>query len=299
MYTSFKQIEEAVIARGGKKRLALAASADDVTLQSVVEAQHKGIIEAQLIGDKDKTVGILKELGEDPDQYLIIDEPDPVKAIHIACGRIKDGDADMPMKGLMQSADYLRAILDKNYGFIPEKGILTEATVFEYGGRLITATDCAVVISPDYSEKVKILNNAVSFCHELGFESPKVAVIGPVETVNSKIQSTVDAAMLTMANRRGQIKGCLVDGPLALDNAISASAAKHKGIVSDVAGYADILLLPDLNSGNLMLKAIIYMMNTVSSCNMVGANIPVVMTSRSDNPENKYNSILTAVVRLK
>ena len=287
------------MAQGIKKRLVLAASADDVTLESVVEAQHRGIIEAQLIGDKDKTVGILKELGEDPDQYLIIDEPDPVKAIHLACGRIKDGEADMPMKGLMQSADYLRAILDKNYGFIPERGILTEATIFEFGGRLITATDCAVVINPDYNEKVKILNNAVRFCHELGFETPKAAVIAPVETVNPKIQSTVDAAMMTMANRRGQIKGCLVDGPLALDNAISVEAAKHKGIVSEVAGHADILLLPNLDSGNLMLKAVIHMMNTVSSSNMIGTNIPVVMTSRSDTPENKYNSILTAVVRVK
>ena len=298
MYTSFKQIEESVIARGGKKRLALAASVDDVTLKSVVEAQHKGIIEAQLIGDKDKTAGILKELGEDPDQYLIIDEPDPIKAIHIACGRVKDGDADMPMKGLMQSADYLRAILDKNYGFIPERGMLTEATVFEFGGRLITATDCAVVINPDYNEKVKILNNAVRFCHELDIETPKAAVITPVETVNPKITSTVDAAMLTMANRRGQIKGCIVDGPLALDNAVSLEAARHKGIESEVAGCADILLLPDLDSGNLMLKAVIYMMNTVSSSNIIGTNVPVVMTSRSDTPQNKYNSILTAVVRV-
>ena len=298
MYTSFKQIEEAVISSGIKKRLALAASADDVTLESVVEARRRGIIEAQLIGDKDQTAGILKELGEDPDLYMIIHEPDPVKAAHIACGRVKDGDADMPMKGLMQSADYLRAILDRSYGFIPDRGMLTEATLFEYGGRLITATDCAVVISPDYSEKLKILSNAVSFCHSLSIDTPKVAVITPVETVNPKIPSTVDAAMLAMAYKRGQIKGCIVDGPLALDNAISAEAAHHKGIVSDVAGYADILLLHDLDSGNLMLKAIIYMINTISSSNMIGANIPVVMTSRSDTPVNKYNSILTAVARI-
>ncbi len=297
MYTSFKQIEEDVLARGIKKRLVLAASADSVTLESVVRARRSGIIEAQLIGDRDKTAGILKELGEDPDQYMIIHEPDPVEAAHIACGRVKDHDADMPMKGLMQSSDYLRAVLDKSYGFIPDRGLLTEATIFEYAGRLITITDCAVVIKPDYGEKVQILNNAVAFCRSLGMETPKVAVISPVETVNPKIASTVDAAMLTMANRRGQIRNCIVDGPLALDNAISAEAARHKGIVSDVAGYADILLLPDLDSGNLILKAVIYMMNTVSSSNMIGASIPVIIASRSDTPVNKYYSILTAVAR--
>ncbi len=297
MYKNFKEIEEAVLARKKVTRLALAASADDVTLEAVVRAQRKGIIEAQLVGDKDQTAAFLTKFGENPGDYEIVDEPDSLKAIRIVCDRVKEGRADMPMKGLMQSGDYLRAILDKSYGFLPEKGMLTEATVFEYDNRLITATDCAVVIAPDYNEKIKIINNSVKFVKALGCELPKVAVITPVEIVNPKIPSTVDAAMLAVAGRRGQIKDCIVDGPLALDNAISAESATHKGIVSDVAGYADILLLPDLDSGNLMLKAVIYMMNTVSSSNIIGTDIPVVMTSRSDTPENKYNSILTAVIR--
>ncbi len=297
MYRTFKEIEAAVLKRGRATRLALAASADDVTLEAVVRAQKNGIIEAQLVGDKAQTEAFLKEMGENPGDYEIIDEPDPLKAIRIVCDRVKSGLADMPMKGLMQSGDYLRAILDKSYGFLPEKGMLTEATVFEYDNRLITATDCAVVIAPDYNEKIKIINNSVKFVKALGCELPKVAVITPVEIVNPKIPSTIDAAMLAVAGRRGQIKDCIVDGPLALDNAISAESATHKGIVSDVAGCADILLLPDLDSGNLMLKAVIYMMNTVSSSNIIGTDIPVVMTSRSDTPENKYNSILTAVIR--
>ncbi len=297
MFTTFKEIEKAVIDKKNPKRLVLAASADDVALESVVRAQRNGIVVAQLVGDAAKTAEYLKALGEDPADYEITDEPNPIKAVKIACERVQQGKADMPMKGLMQSGDYLRAILDKSYGFLPEKGMLTEATVFEYGGKLITATDCAVVIAPDYSEKVKIIDNAVLFVKALGVETPKVAVITPVEIVNPKIPSTVDAAMLAVANRRGQIKNCIVDGPLALDNAISAESAAHKGIVSDVAGDADILLLPDLDSGNLMLKAVIYMMNTVSSSNIIGTLVPVVMTSRSDTPENKYNSILTAVIR--
>ena len=297
MYRTFKEIEQAVIARNGKKRLALAASADDVALESVVRARRNGIVEPQLIGDAKKTAEILVTLGEDPKDYEIIDEPDALKAVRIACQRVKDGQADMPMKGLMQSGDYLRAILDKSFGFLPERGMLTEATVFEYDNRLITATDCAVVIAPDYAEKVKIINNAVKFQKALGYELPKVAAVTPVEIVNPKIPSTIDAAMLAVANRRGQIKGCIVDGPLALDNAISLESARHKGIESEVAGCADILLLPDLDAGNLMLKAIIYMMNTVSSSNIIGTLVPVVMTSRSDTPENKYNSILTAVIR--
>jgi phosphate butyryltransferase len=297
MYRSFKEIEKAVLERKTLKKLVLAASADDVALESVVRAQRNGIVDAQLVGDAEKTAKLLADLGENPKDYYITDEPDPVKAMKIACERVKSGEADMPMKGLMQSGDYLRGILDKSYGFLPEKGMLTEATVFEYDNRLITATDCAVVIAPEYDEKIKIINNAVTFVKALGAEMPKVAVITPVEIVNPKIPSTVDAAMLAVANRRGQIKNCIVDGPLALDNAISAESAAHKGIVSDVAGSADILLLPDLDSGNLMLKAVIYMMNTVSSSNIIGTLVPVVMTSRSDTPENKYNSILTAVIR--
>lgn len=297
MYKTFKEVEEAVLARGRRVKLALAASADDVALDAVIRAQRNGIIEAQMVGDAEKTKELLKEMGENPGDYDITDEPDPLKAIRIVCERVRDGKADMPMKGLMQSGDYLRAILDKSYGFLPEKGMLTEATVFEYDNRLITATDCAVVIAPDYNEKIRIINNSVRFVKALGCELPKVAVITPVEIVNPKIPSTIDAAMLAVAGRRGQIKDCIVDGPLALDNAISAESAKHKGIESEVAGCADILLLPDLDSGNLMLKAVIYMMNTVSSSNIIGTDVPVVMTSRSDTPENKYNSILTAVIR--
>jgi phosphate butyryltransferase len=297
MYKTFKEVEEAVLARGRRVKLALAASADDIALDAVIRAQRNGIIEAQMVGDAEKTKELLKEMGENPGDYDITDEPDPLKAIRIVCERVRDGKADMPMKGLMQSGDYLRAILDKSYGFLPEKGMLTEATVFEYDNRLITATDCAVVIAPDYNEKIRIINNSVRFVKALGCELPKVAVITPVEIVNPKIPSTIDAAMLAVAGRRGQIKDCIVDGPLALDNAISAESAKHKGIESEVAGCADILLLPDLDSGNLMLKAVIYMMNTVSSSNIIGTDIPVVMTSRSDTPENKYNSILTAVIR--
>ena len=296
MYKTFKEVEEAVLARKRAVKLALAASADDVALDAVIRAQRNGIIEAQMVGDAAKTAELLKEMGENPGDYEITDEPDPLKAIRIVCERVRDGKADMPMKGLMQSGDYLRAILDKSYGFLPEKGMLTEATVFEYDNRLITATDCAVVIAPDYNEKIRIINNSVKFVKALGCELPKVAVITPVEIVNP-IPSTIDAAMLAVAGRRGQIKDCIVDGPLALDNAISAESAKHKGIESDVAGCADILLLPDLDSGNLMLKAVIYMMNTVSSSNIIGTDVPVVMTSRSDTPENKYNSILTAVIR--
>ncbi|MBO7634206.1 MAG: hypothetical protein J6S72_07475 [Lachnospiraceae bacterium] len=297
MYKTFKEVEEAVLARGRRVKLALAASADDVALDAVIRAQRNGIIEAQMVGDAAKTAELLKEMGENPGDYEITDEPDPLKAIRIVCERVRDGKADMPMKGLMQSGDYLRAILDKSYGFLPEKGMLTEATVFEYDNRLITATDCAVVIAPDYNEKIRIINNSVKFVKALGCELPKVAVITPVEIVNPKIPSTIDAAMLAVAGRRGQIKDCIVDGPLALDNAISLESAKHKGIESEVAGCADILLLPDLDSGNLMLKAVIYMMNTVSSSNIIGTDVPVVMTSRSDTPENKYNSILTAVIR--
>lgn len=198
----------------------------------------------------------------------------------------------------MQTASFMRAILDKEaYGFVPEGGQLSQATVMEYQGRLMIATDCAVNVAPDYSEKVKIINNAVKLAGKLGIQCPKVAVITPVEVVNPKMQSTIDAAMLSMAARRGQIKNCLVDGPLALDNALSADAARHKGITSQVAGQPDILLMPDLCAGNIFTKSLTYFAHMVSSGTLNGTTVPVVMTSRTDTPEDKYDSILTAIVQ--
>lgn len=298
MYHSFQEMEDDIRARQIKKRLVLANAHDDDVLSAVVTAYKKEVIEAILIGPADSIKELLAGLGERPEDYTIIHCTDEREAGRMACQMVKDGQADIPMKGLMQTANFMRAILDKEaYGFVPEGSQLSQATVMEYEGRLMIATDCAVNVAPEYAEKVKLINNAVKLAKKLGIDCPKVAVVTPVEVVNPKMQSTIDAAMLSKAAERGQIKGCIVDGPLALDNALSAEAAKHKGIVSDVAGHADILLMPDLCAGNIFTKSLHYFAHMVSSGTLNGTTVPVVMTSRTDTPEDKYYSILTAIIQ--
>jgi phosphate butyryltransferase len=193
----------------------------------------------------------------------------------------------------------MRAILDKTLGFFREGQLLSQATILEYaeGNRLMVISDCAINIAPGYAEKVKITENAVKLAHQLGMEMPKVAVVTPVEVVNTNMPSTVDAAMLSKAAQRGQIKGCIIDGPLALDNAIDVCAAQGKGIVSEVAGYADILIMPDIGAGNIFTKALHYFAHLNSSGSVCGTEIGVIMTSRTDTPEDKYCSILAAILQ--
>lgn len=298
MFHNFQEIERYILDSGIKKTLVLANAQDDDALSAVVEAVNKGVVRAVLIGIPEKITELLTAMSADPADYEIIEERDERKAGMMACQMVKDGQADMPMKGLMQTATFMRCILDKErFGFVPEGALLSQATVMEYDDRMMIVTDCAVTVTPDYNDKVKLIKNAVKLANKLQIDCPKVAVVAPVETVNPKMPSTVDAALLSKAAERGQIKGCIVDGPLGLDNAISAEAAKHKGIKSPVAGCPDILLMPDLCAGNIFTKSIHYFANMISSGTLCGTTVPVVMTSRTDTPKDKYYSILTAIMQ--
>jgi phosphate butyryltransferase len=174
--------------------------------------------------------------------------------------------------------------------------VLSHLALFEIPGyhKLLAVTDAAMNICPDAEEKVSIIRNAVEVYHRLGQKNPKIAVIGPVEIVNQKIESTVHASMLTLMNRRGQITGCLIDGPLALDNAVNKEAAEHKGIISEVAGDVDIILTPDLNSGNILYKSLIFLAGSTSAAIVMGADSPVVLTSRADSEASKLMSVVLA-----
>jgi len=298
MFKNFKEIETYVLSNKIIKRIALAGAHDFDSLSAVVSAHRTGVAESILIGDQKKTLSLLSELGEQADHYLLIDEPDEAAAAALACKLVKEGKAEIPMKGLMQTSTFMRAILNKTQGFVPEKGLLSQTTVLEYEqeGRMILISDCAVNISPIYEDKVKILKNAVALAQKLHIIKPLVAVVTPVEVVNPAIQSTIDAAMLSKAAERGQLGNCIVDGPLALDNAVFLEAAKHKGIESSVAGRADVLIMPDLNAGNIFSKSLTYFGHMKSAGCLCGTTSPVVMTSRSDTPENKYFSILMAIL---
>lgn len=300
MYKSFSEIERYILEKKTTYTIALAVSNDEDTLVSIAYARRKGIINAILIGKEEETRKILKNIGEDESLYEFINEENDYAAAKLACRLVQQKKAHMPMKGLMATSMFLRPVLDKEEGFVPPKGLISQATVYEFRkeNRLLIISDCAINIAPNYEEKFKIVENAVKLAHQLGNPCPRVAVITPLETVNPNIPSTVDAALLSKAGQRGQIKGCIIDGPLGLDNAISAEAAKHKGIVSDVAGRPDILIMPDLGAGNIFTKSLVYFGdNSPSSGTVAGTTIGIVMTSRTDVQENKYNSIMVAILQ--
>lgn len=299
MFTSFRDMETYIKEKQITARIALAGAHDDDTLAAVVNARKNGVADAVLIGHGAQIRNLLSEMGETAADYAIVEMETEKECAAYACKLVREGAVDIPMKGLMQTSVFMRAILDKQSGFLKEGRLLSQATVLDYHqeSRLLIISDCAVNIVPDYADKVKILQNAVLLAEKLGMEMPKVAVIAPVEVVNPAIQSTIDAAMLSKASQRGQIKGCIVDGPLALDNAVSESAAKHKGIVNEVAGHADILLMPDLSTGNVFTKSLGYFGGLTTAGTLNGTTSPVIMTSRTDTPENKYCSILTAILQ--
>lgn len=300
---SFAGIEEQAAKLPRKPIVALANAQDEYALPALAQARKAGIVEGVLIGDETEINGILREIGEDGADYTILHHAGTEnEAALLAVGMVQEGRADIPMKGLMQTSSFMRAILDKEKGLLPEGALLSQATVFELadpdtgGERLMIVTDCAVNIAPDYAAKKRIVENSVRLASSLGIKTPRVAAVTPLEAVNPRIQSTVDAAELAEAGKRGEIAGCVVDGPLALDNALSESAARHKGIGGPVAGRADILLMPDLGAGNIFFKSLVYVAGVKTAAALCGTASPVVMTSRTDTPQNKYYSILLAAI---
>ncbi|MGF6990191.1 phosphate butyryltransferase [Lachnospiraceae bacterium PM6-15] len=298
MLRNFEEILAKIEKDPVKKRIVVVAAHDEEVLGSVVEAYKKGIAVFTLIGKSEEIAIIMKELGEDATRWDIIDEPDDKEAARLAMKMIADGAADLPMKGLLHTAVFLKAVFNKEYGLVPENALVGQITVAEYkaAGKLIMVTDCAVTVDPGYAQKVQLIQNAVKLAKALGYETPKVAVITPVEVVNPKMPETVEASMLTVASMRNQIKGCIVDGPLALDNALSKEAAVAKGIDSPVAGDADILLMPNLSTGNVLDKALRYFAEIKTGSAVVGGKIPFIITSRSDTAQNKLHAIALSVL---
>jgi phosphate butyryltransferase len=281
----------------GVRRLVVAAADDDTVLNAIKVVKTEGYIVPILIGNKNNIQKIASDINFNLTGTEIIDETEPAVIARKAVSLINEGKADILMKGLIATAVLLKAVVDKEHG-LRKNNIISHVTLFEsrYYHKLLAATDVAMNIAPSLEEKINILNNAVEVMHKLGITNPKVAVVAPVETINEKIESTIHAALLTMMNKRQQISGCLVDGPLAFDNAISAEATQHKKINSEVAGDADIVLVPDLDSGNILYKSLLFMGNAVSAAVITGAKVPIVLTSRADSEHGKVMSIALAAV---
>lgn len=277
------------------RRVAVAAAADKPVLLAIQEAMKQNIVVPVLVGNIDEIKKIANDISLDLTNIEMFEESNPRKAAIKAVELIRQGDADILMKGLVGSGPFLKAILDKDKG-LRKSGTLSHVAFFEspYYHKLIGLSDAALNVEPEFNEKVAILNNGVEAFHKLGVKEPKVAVIGAVESVNPKMQPSVDAALLTMMNKRNQISGCIVDGPLALDNAVSLEAAHHKGIESPVAGDVDLILTPDIYSANIMYKTLNFMGGATSAAVIMGATVPVVLTSRSDTDKSKLYSIALA-----
>lgn len=299
MFRSFDDIQEFILNSGIQKKVALAAAHDEDALTSVLYAKKAGIISAVLIGDSDEIKRILEALGETPSDWEIIEESGEGACAAKAVKMVVDGQADIPMKGLLQTGTFFKAVFNKNLGLIKDKVLVSQATVAEFTDekRLLIISDCAINIAPTYEDKIKLINNSVNLAKTLGFENPKVAVLAPVETVNPVMQCTIEAAMLSKAAERGQISGCIVDGPLALDNAISMEAARHKGIDSEVAGRADILIMPDLAAGNIFTKSLHFFAHMKTAGTVLGPEVPIIASSRTDTALDKYHAILMAVLQ--
>ncbi|MCT4605714.1 MAG: phosphate butyryltransferase [Marinisporobacter sp.] len=281
----------------GPKTIAVAVAEDLEVLMAVSKAKNMGIVEAILVGDQDRIENIAKEKDINLLGIEIINEKDRTQASLKAVELVSTGKAHIVMKGLVDTAIILKAVLNAEIG-LRTGNVLSHVAVFQVPNydRLIFVTDAAMNIAPDVKTKKQIIENAVKVAHALDINIPKVAVVCAKEKVNPKMKATVDAKELEEMNKNEEIKGCMVGGPFALDNAVSKEAAKHKGIDHPVAGEADILLVPNIEAGNVLYKAMVFFSNTKNAGVIVGAKAPVVLTSRADSDETKLNSIALAVL---
>lgn len=288
-------IEQIKSKRWGKKKRIIVAAAEDLDILEIVEkATELKLGEFILVGDKEK----IEKIAIKNNKRLlceIIDEPDNRKAAEKAVEFIVKGEADIIMKGLLHTSTFLKSVLNKENGLNAGR-LISQISVFdkEFGEGLQLLTDCAMAIQPNLDEKKQIIENAVSLARKIGYKKPRVALLSALEIINPTIQDTVEAAILSKMGDRDQIKNAVIDGPFALDNAISLEAAEHKGIKSEVAGKADILVAPNLQVGNVLTKALTYYAHKDVAAAVMGAKIPIIMTSRTDMIKNKLLSVALA-----
>jgi phosphate butyryltransferase len=283
--------------------VAVASAADREVLEAVSNALAKGIASFMLFDDEKR----IKNLIQTDFPQLIGDEKvsihhaeDDNRAAILSVKAVSNGQAHVLMKGNLATSTILKAVLNGEYGLRTGK-ILSHVAAFEVQGydRLLFVTDAAMNIAPDLKAKAQIIRNAVSIAHACGVTKPIVAPLAAVETVNPAMIPTTDAASLVVMNRRGQIPGCIVDGPLALDNAVSQKAAVQKGITGETAGKADILVVPNIEAGNILYKSLMYFANAKVGAVIQGAKAPIVLTSRADSAESKLYSLALAILSLK
>lgn len=297
MIKNMKELVNAVTGIKHKKRIAVAVAQDSEVLLAVNEAFKLGLANITLTGDKEKIFEVADKNKIDVSKFEIIKESDILKSARTAVELVSSGNADVLMKGMVQTADLMRVVLDKNIGLRTNR-TLSHVGMLEspYYHKLLFITDGGMNIEPDIKQKADIVQNAVDVAISIGIEKPKVAIIGALELVNPNMQTTIDAAVLSKMADRGQIKNCIIDGPLGMDNAMSLEAAKHKGISSPVSGDVDILLAPSIETANIQYKTMVFLGGAKPCGIIAGARAPIVTASRSDDYVAKLHSIALALL---
>lgn len=299
MLRNFNEIFAELRSRNTRKRMVAAWGVDDHTISAASQAVDLGLVDVILVGDEAMIAEVCAKENIDSSKFTIVHNPVELKAVAQAVQMVKDGEGDFLMKGLCSTDKFLRAILNKETGLLPPKGTLTHCGVIEMPQyhKLIFVGDVAVIPAPDLKQKQIIMDFLVRTAKSVGVQTPKVALIAATEQVLPSQPASLEAALLAKMADRGQIKGCIADGPLALDVAIDKESVEIKGLVSPVAGDADCLLFPNIESGNVFYKANSKLVPGVRQAGiLVGAKVPCVLSSRADSTDTKLNSIAVAAM---
>lgn len=283
--------------QAGPVPIAIAAAHDPEVLKAVDRAQREGIAAATLVGDWPAIEAYAAQTGADLGETTIVHEPNARLAAGHVVRLARDGQAAVVVKGQVKTAVLLRAALNRDIG-IRGRGLLSHVGLFELPGmeRLIYLSDSGVVVYPDVYQKLEIINNVVAVAHRFGVERPRVAILAASETVHPKIPASIDALALAKMAEQGWVEGAVVDGPLGLELAIDPRAAALEGSDSPIAGLADVLIVPNVEAGNIVAKGLLYFAHARMAGLVVGARVPIVISSRADSAETRYLSLAMAAV---
>lgn len=295
MITTFAQLESQAKDRPSKL-VAVAMAEEPDVLTALAHAFTADIVHPILVGDPNAITAAAEKCSADISPFQIVEARGEDEAAAAAVKMVRTGEADLLMKGKVPTATLMKAVFNKETG-LKSEGVLSHVTVIEVPQfkKMILMSDPGLNIEPDLRTKAAIITNAVAVAHSFGIEKPKVAVVGAVEKVNPAMPTTIDAAALSKMADRGQIRGCLIDGPFALDNALSKKSCETKGIETEVGGDLDILLMPNIDAANIFYKTLAYLTEYRMAGIIMGGGKPIILTSRADSDAIKYNSILTGV----
>ncbi|MBE5906668.1 MAG: bifunctional enoyl-CoA hydratase/phosphate acetyltransferase [Lachnospiraceae bacterium] len=297
---NFEQLIDQVKGFAEPKRMVIAAAGEEHTLEAALHARKEGICRPILVGDKAKIMEILEKLGEEVPQEDIYDEAEPQKAAEKAVALVREGKGDFLMKGYLDTKVILKEVVNKEHG-LGKGGVMSHFTMFEVPNyhKIVVAVDGGMVTYPTLEQKKAIIENTVEVLHAYGYENPKVGVLACVEKVNPKMPETLDADALAKMNQNGEITGCIVEGPISYDCAMSKEIADFKGYESQVAGDVDVLIVPNIHAGNILGKVYTITCQAKMAGFIVGAKCPIVLTSRGSSAEEKYDSIVVSAAAAK